>query len=268
MQAFLTWSGTTSHEIASFFRGWLTEVLPGLQPWISSEDIAKGKKWFPELMGQLGKTSVSITFITPENVRSPWIYYEAGVIAAKDEECIICPYLVGVAPNQVRDTPLGQFQCTSSDKDDTFRLIRSINETLGDARHDEQLLTANFNTRWPKLERRIERTLRTMLPIRDNVVAVEPSIEQQLSDEARQMLLAGAEGDGQICIFRDSEGFQIATNGKEMVPEQSPRKVALWKAAFNELRDSGLVEDVGYSGEIFELTKTGFEIADLVRSRM
>ena len=29
MQPFLTWSGSASHEIALFFKGWLTEVLPG-----------------------------------------------------------------------------------------------------------------------------------------------------------------------------------------------------------------------------------------------
>jgi len=67
----LTWSGSASHQIASFFRDWLKTVLPGIDPWISDEDIAKGKKWFPELMKQLSKTGVSITFITPANVKSP-----------------------------------------------------------------------------------------------------------------------------------------------------------------------------------------------------
>jgi len=126
MDTILTWSGSTSHGIASFFRDWLTDVLPGIKPWISSEDIAKGNKWFPELMGQLSKTAVSIPFVTPENVRSPWVYYEVGAVAAKIEECIICPYLVGVEPKHVRETPLGQFQCTSADEHDTFRLIHSI----------------------------------------------------------------------------------------------------------------------------------------------
>jgi hypothetical protein len=67
----LTWSGLASHEIASFLHGWLPSVLPGIQPWISDEDIAKGKKWFPELMGQLSRANTSITVITPDNVRSP-----------------------------------------------------------------------------------------------------------------------------------------------------------------------------------------------------
>jgi hypothetical protein len=269
MQPFLTWSGSASHEIALFFRGWLTDVLPGIQPWISSEDIAKGKKWFPELMGQLSKTSVSITFVTPENVRSPWIYHEAGVIAAKNEEGTICPYLVGVEPNQVRDTPLGQFQCTSSDKKDTFRLIRSINEGLGEGRHNEQLLEANFNMQWPKLKRRLDQVMETLSPIEVDVLDIEPPIEQQLSDEARRLVVEAARDDnGQICIFHYSEGYQIATNQKDLVTEQTPRTVALWKAALKELVDLDLVEDINYSGEIFRLTKKGYDIADLVKSRI
>ena len=110
MDVLLTWSGPTSHDIAGFFHTWLPGVLPGIKPWISDQDIAKGKKWFPELTAQLDKSHVSITFITPENVRSPWVYYEVGFIAAKMEDGFVCPYLVGVDGKAVKDTPLGQYQ--------------------------------------------------------------------------------------------------------------------------------------------------------------
>ncbi len=162
MDTILTWSGSTSHEIACFFRDWLTEVLPGIQPWISSADIATGKKWFPELMRQLSKTAVSITFVTPENVRSPWVYYEVGAVAAKLEECLICPYLVGVEPKHVRDTPLGQFQCKTADEVGTFGLIRSINERLGTGR-SENLLKGSFGTHWPPLKQVLDQA-REILP--------------------------------------------------------------------------------------------------------
>ena len=269
MDTILTWSGSASHEVASFFREWLKGVLPGIQPWISSEDIAKGKKWFPELMGQLTKTSVSITFITPENVHSPWVYYEVGVIAAKNEGCIICPYLVGVEPNHVRDTPLGQFQCTSSKKDDTFRLIRSINEGLGDGRHDEQLLKGNFNSQWPELKCRLDGVMEGLTSVEDDVLDIESPIEQQLSDQVRQLLLEASEDVGGRILFLDhSEGYQLLTNNKDMLVDQAPRTVALWKAALNELQNLGLIKDIGYSGDAFVPTKSGYEVADLIKSRI
>ena len=136
-------------------------------------------------MAQLSKSSISISFITPENVRSPWVHYEAGVIAGKTDLGTICPYLVGVKPNQVRDTPLGQFQCTSSDKPDTFRLIQSINDGVGERRHDERLLTGNYNQQWPRLKRQLEKVMETLSPIDIDVLYIEPPIEQKLSDEGR-----------------------------------------------------------------------------------
>ena len=64
MDTILTGRGSASHQVASFFRDWLKTVVPGIDAWISDEDIAKGKKWFPELMHKLIKTGVSITFMT------------------------------------------------------------------------------------------------------------------------------------------------------------------------------------------------------------
>jgi hypothetical protein len=264
----LTWSGMASHEIASFFHRWLPSVLPGTQPWISDEDIAKGKKWFTELTGQLSKTNTSITFITPENVRSPWIYFEVGAIAAKLEGGVICPYLVGVEQSQVKDTPLGQFQWTEADKRDTWKLIRSINQQLGDRGHDSQLLDGNFNSQWPKLKRQIDRLTEALSAVGEDVVGVEPSIEQQLSNEARQLLLAAFVSDGQIMYARsDGGGAYIGTEGKNMIEELNPRNEAVWKAALDELIDFDLVESVGRTGDVFKMTRKGYDVADLIRSR-
>jgi hypothetical protein len=256
-----------SHEIASFFHGWLPSVLPGIQPWISDEDIAKGRRWFPELMGQLSRTNISITFITPDNVKSPWVYFEVGVIAAKMENGIVCPYLVSVDHSHVKDTPLGQFQWTEANKGDTWKLIRSINQQLGDKVHNDQLLEGNFNTHWSKLKRQIDRVAEALSPIEEDVVEVEPSIEQQLSNEARQLLTEAARGDGQIISARSEGGGAYIANGKNLMGEHTPRNEAIWRSALNELVDFGLVESVGSTGDVFEVTRKGYEIADLIMSR-
>ena len=53
MDVLLSWSGKPSHELALYLRGWLPEVLPGIRPWVSSEDIPKGQRWSDELHKQL-----------------------------------------------------------------------------------------------------------------------------------------------------------------------------------------------------------------------
>jgi hypothetical protein len=265
MKVILTWSGSASHDIASFFRTWLTSVLPAINPWISDQDIAKGKEWFKELMSELTESSVSMTFITSENLRSPWVYYEAGVIAAKLEDCMICPYLIGVEAVHVRDTPLGEYQCTMATKEDTFRLVRSINQTLEDSAHNDQLLEANFNARWPELNQRLNLVLDGLMPVYDNVVEVEPPIEQQLSEEARTILTeASQDPEGQIIFITQTIGTCLQTNGKNLIDEDTPRGRARWRAAMDELFYSSLLER---TGDVYELTKKGFEIADRLRSR-
>src|SRR4051794_28404124 len=81
MDVILSWSGDLSRKVAESLNGWLKDVLPGIKPWISTEDITKGSTWFPALLGRLEAARLCILCITPENVRSPWLYFEAGAIA-------------------------------------------------------------------------------------------------------------------------------------------------------------------------------------------
>jgi hypothetical protein len=268
MDTLLTWSGEASHEIASFFHTWLPLVLPGIQPWISDEDIAKGKQWFPQLMSQLSRSNISITFITPENVRSPWIYYEVGVIAAKLENGFVCPYLVGVDTRMVKDTPLGQFQWTEAGKADSWKLIRSINQYLGDKQHDERLLKGNFDNQWSKLKRQIDKIVEVLGEVQEEVTETAPSVEERLSLEARQLLLEAAQDQhGRIISVQTTGGTTIQTGGRNMIDEQTPRTLAIWRSALEELVNLGLVKAIGYKGEVYEVTRKGFEVADLIKRR-
>lgn len=269
MDTLLTWSGGASHEIATFFHSWLPTVLPGIKPWISDQDIAKGKKWFPELTAQLDKSHVSITFITPENVRSPWVYYEVGFIAAKLESGFVCPYIMGVDSKLVKDTPLGQFQWTLAEKDDTWKLIKSINGYMEERRHDETLIEAKFNAQWTKLKRQIDKVVDSLGEVEKEVTETEFSIEEQLSEEARTLITeASNDPSGRIGYFQSMDGTDLSTNGKNYTEDKSPRNVSIWKGALEELRDSRLVDDVGYEGELFTVSRKGYEVAERIKSRV
>lgn len=267
MDVLLTWSGSASHDIAEFFRTWILDVLPGIAPWFSAEDIAKGKKWFPELTSQLANSHVSITFITPDNVRSPWVYYEVGFIAAKLEAASVCPYLIGVDGKQIRDTPLGHYQWTEATKDDTWKLVRSINQHLGEKAHDETILKGNFSSHWLRLKRQVDKLVESLGEVYDSVTEVEPSIEEQLSSEARQLLMAAMQGHGDIGYAQWMDGSSLHAGPIEFLEDYSPRKEAIWKGALDELLNFKLAEDRGYQGEVFRLTRAGWETAERISSR-
>lgn len=91
---------------------------------------------------------------------------------------------------------------------------------------------------------------------------------QELSKEGRELLLEAVQDrGGSVLRVMTSGGLTIQTNGKNMVtsPEDA-RCEAVWEAALNELSDTGLLEDRGYKGEVFRVTRDGYELADLLKA--
>ena len=232
MTPLLSWSSDASHEIATYFYTWLPEVIPTIKPWISDQDIAKGERWFSQLLNQLDRSNLSIIFITPENVRSPWVFYEAGFIAAKLDAASVCPFLAGVDIKAVKDTPLGQYQCTKAEKDDTYKLIRTINNHLGEHKHETAVLEEAFNKAWPKLKHRIAKAIAPLKAIQEAIDETEPSIEEGLSQEARDLLVAATKGGGNRIMYHQHLGGSTLIAGeKHFVDEESDeRSEAVWVA--------------------------------------
>ena len=83
------------------------------------------------------------------------------------------------------------------------------------------------------------------------------------------LLVYAADGDGQILKIRTlSSPTQIFTSGKQFMADNSKRESARWEEALDRLIEWGWVKAVGYKGEIFELTGTGYSKADWLKDNM
>jgi hypothetical protein len=92
---------------------------------------------------------------------------------------------------------------------------------------------------------------------------VEKIVVPRMSDEAKVLLLeVSHDRNGTILRTRSSSGLCVQTNGRNLVPSRDPREEATWSGAVDELRDRGLIKDVGNKGQVFELTRTGWETVD------
>lgn len=86
-----------------------------------------------------------------------------------------------------------------------------------------------------------------------------------LSDEARVLLKeASMDNHGTILYFRYMGGTDIQTNGKNLIPIQTPRHVAQWEAALQELLNADLIVERGHKDEVFEVSSLGYKIADMI----
>lgn len=86
-----------------------------------------------------------------------------------------------------------------------------------------------------------------------------------LSDEARVLLKeASMDNHGTILYVRYMGGTDIQTNGKNLISAQTPRHVAQWEAALQELLNADLIVERGHKGEVFEVSNLGYKIADMI----
>ena len=155
---FLSWSGPMSRKLADFLREWLEKVVPGVNSWMSQEDIRRGSEWFPALMRALQNAHASIICVTPENVLSPWIHFEAGCLATQLSKGFVCPYLLGLNPSELGNLPLSVRQSVNSqDENSTWGLVKTVNALLGENAYDDAILLNNFKPNWEFLKKQTRR---------------------------------------------------------------------------------------------------------------
>jgi hypothetical protein len=129
-------------------------VIQSVKPWMSENEIDKGARWFAEIGQALSVMRVGIICLTPENLEASWLLWEAGALAKSiDDRTRLCTYLLGGLQAHEVKPPLGLFQGTKSEKEDTRKLIHTMNRAV--ATEDplpKQTLDAVFEKMWPELE--------------------------------------------------------------------------------------------------------------------
>ena len=151
MRVFISWSGTTSREIAEILREWLPTVIQAVKPWMSTKDIDKGRRWSSEIAIVLSEVGTGILCVTRENLESPWLIFEAGALSKAVDTSFVCPYLYEIHPTDLRG-PLSQFQAAMANEEDTLRLLWTINKALGESALPEKTLRKAFELCWPSLK--------------------------------------------------------------------------------------------------------------------
>jgi hypothetical protein len=153
MKVFISWSGERSGAVATALKVWLGDVLHDIDVWTSGHDINAGARWGTELDAVLEASSFGILCLTPENLDSPWILFEAGSLAKAVRTARVVPYLLALSPTEVR-FPLAQFQAVKANEAGTLSLVEGINNTQEHPLEAERLQRA-FAKWWPDLESRL-----------------------------------------------------------------------------------------------------------------
>lgn len=157
MQVFLSWSGKESKQLAEIFKDWLPNILQYVKPYMSAKDINLGERWNDNITSNLRETDFGLIFVTPSNIRAPWINYEAGALS-KTLGAKVIPILYKADVMVLQEGPLKQFQSSKDlEKESVLNLVKNINNFSEDNKLDGNRLDKAFEMWWPVLEEKLQR---------------------------------------------------------------------------------------------------------------
>jgi hypothetical protein len=153
-------------------------VLQAVGEPFMSEHIDKGSRSIASIAQALEGTKVGIVCLTPENLLAPWVLYESGALTKTvDDDTRLCTYLIGgLKPHEV-EQPLGMFQATRAEREETRKLVHAINRAVHEEPLPEKLINGLFDLAWPQLEARLE-----SLPSPEKVVEPKRAPEEMLAE--------------------------------------------------------------------------------------
>ncbi len=150
MKVFISWSGNRSKSLAQALHEWLPLVLQYAEPWVSDKDISAGDRWAQAIAGELESSNFGIICITPENLSSEWVLFEAGALSKSMQDAKVIPLLFGLELSDISG-PLAQFQAKKVDQNGLTEVVKAINNVAENKTSDDivkQLVPAL----WSKLE--------------------------------------------------------------------------------------------------------------------
>jgi hypothetical protein len=158
VKVFISWSGEQSKHIALALREWLPRIIQAIDPYMSDVDNEAGDLWNEVITSELESTNFGILCLTPTNLKSEWIHFEAGAISkAVADKARVIPLRYNLRTTDVAQ-PLGRFHSKPLDRNGILDTLKTMNDALppGPGRPEDADLIELFDIVWPKLEARLQ----------------------------------------------------------------------------------------------------------------
>lgn len=226
---FLAWSGEASKKMALVLHEYLPLIINATDPFMSEKDIDKGTRWPESIAERLQASQCGILCLTPENIQSHWIHFEAGAISKIVDESRVCTLLVGVKESHLK-APLSIFQATEYEEEDFRKLIIDLNKICGGMGLSEHHLMTSFDKFWPdinekftKIEEEIKRS-----PKKGAAKPAGKPAEAEIQAMVEEILLRTRDRDRQMeNIERRSSPYEVDLQTERPSPSDSMHKILI-----------------------------------------
>ena len=282
MKVFISWSGHKSFEVAKVLKEWIPCIIQDIEPYFSSEDIDKGTRWSTDIAKELEEASFGILCVTKDNLESQWLNFEAGALSKAIEKARVCPFLFDLKPSEIFKSPILQFQMTNVDRDDVFKLFKSMNDCLEEDKLEDTRLEKTFSVFWPKMDeafKNIEEDVEdnTNNIKKDENKAAQNEILEEMLELLRtqQMILKSPEAlipPEYIRFAMKSAGHNFESELLNRVPKgllselsRTRRNLKRFEEMYNNVGDelnAGFIKD--YIAEVHNLLGVEFDLLEIL----
>ena len=211
MKVFISWSGEASQRVAELLRVYVPCMLQDVVPFMSQHDLGSGVRWSQELATQLEEASFGIICLTPENMTSAWLLFEAGALTKHVNGRACCLLLRNLRPIDVNG-PLAQFQNAAFAVTDVRKLIGDLNNLLPRPLPSASLDMV-FEKWWPDMQHDVNAALSTVAQgshisrrstseVLEELVERIRSLRQRLDEPLQRDHLAYNRARGQAIVDR------------------------------------------------------------------
>ena len=204
---------------------------------------------------------------------------DRGLLKGMQESCAVVFFITPSFEDEgYLETEINYAIQEKRDKGSKFSIITLLLKSNGDETATIPDLLKPYVWKTPRTHLEALREIIRALPVapansesQDEVTAVATGPETPfrtaaLSDEAKAMLREAARdsSDGTIMNDPSLNDHHIYAGREQMIPNQEPRTVARWKGGVEDLQRRRYIEDVGSgsTGELFEVTREGYDAAD------
>jgi TIR domain len=276
VKVFISWSGEQSRQVALALRNWLPQALQAVRPYMSEKDTEAGGLWDQILGTQLEASDFGIVCLTPGNLDSRWLNFEAGALSKAMTDARVVPVLFRLKDADV-GPPLSRFQMKTATREGILDTVKAINaHAEPDRKIDESALIGTFESLWPKLEaelhavsdgqeprtRSSQELLEEVLQLvreltRDNIAHINPTVsylDEALSSNIIKRVKSVAGARASVGVDPEAKVITIWSPrfGGSMPEIDSNDSEFLFSARENLLMDYGVrLKLIGRDGEKF-----------------
>jgi len=155
LKIFLCWAEDDSEQIARKIVNCLYNIFePDIKIFFSEHNIAGGSRWNHELAEALELHNFGLLCLTPNNLNSGAIHYEAGALGKHHNDSHVIPLLFNINNIVALQGPISFFQAVDSNDEEKVvnNLFSEINKRLPeDRRRQKERLERAFSEDWQKV---------------------------------------------------------------------------------------------------------------------